>query len=99
MTYLKIAHQTVLEPHGVTFLRPVWKFICEVYSYYLQGEENDSPVIKTESTESAELEIYYKTYINNFKMSSFTSSLDTVQAACDQGLTLGKHFLITILNI
>ena len=70
-------------------LLPIWKFICEVYSN-LEDKDHDIPVIKTSKTESAELEVYYKIYKNNFKKTfSSVSHTESIGFAVDQGMTLG----------
>ena len=65
--FIQIANPTVLEPAGVTFLRPVWDLIT---GYYLLLNEDD-------------IAINYKKYINNFKRALAQNEVSIEQAVND----------------
>lgn len=80
MYLLQIANPTVLDPPGITFLRPVWRLITDSpnkYKYYGLG------------LNESEVDVYYTKYINNFKR-ALRSDEESIEQAVYGGLTPGK---------
>ena len=63
-----------MEPRGIQYLRPVWELIEKCHRKF---NLNDNDV-----------DVYYKTYINNFKR-ALTSSEESIEQAVKNQLTPG----------
>ena len=73
--FVKIANPTVMEPRGISFLRPVWQMITETWLLGL----NESDV-----------DVYYTKYINNFKR-ALPAGEQSIEQAVDDRLTPGEN--------
>ena len=71
---VKIANPTVLEPRGISFLRPVWEMITDTWLLGL----NESDV-----------DVYYTKYINNFK-GALQAGERSIEQAVNDRLTPGE---------
>ena len=67
--YVKIANPTVLEPRGISFLRPVWLMITGRWPLNLYESDVD---------------VYYTKYINNFKRALQAGERSIEQAVNDR---------------
>ena len=71
----QIANPTVLEPRGVSFLRPIWYLI----------ERHRDELIGLNKTE---VNVYYKKFINNFKR-TLQANEESIEQAVDNRITPG----------